>query len=179
MNPGPEGSLLVVIAMDTIECPDIVETESEVVEESITSDPLDMIPPEPTSESEFISPEPTSEFVSPEPTITPFQAREGEIGVLEPMNISELARSYRVNSLLLKRPLSPQPYQDGNRIIIPSCIAGTKLEVFDISGDEIMGVVITQDDGIDEELEFPSVGDYCIEVTSPLPYLQTKLEFTV
>ncbi|WP_370303555.1 hypothetical protein [Pseudooceanicola sp.] len=102
-----------------------------------------------------------------------------QIGAQWPLRVGELGGMMQVAGYLVPRPASPQPLVSSNSIVVPSCPAGTRIEVFDHSGGERMYLETDAGDGYSETFEFPDPGLYEVEVEAPAPYLPTSVRLEV
>lgn len=117
--------------------------------------------------------------VTPPVRIVPWSPVGNEIGVTEPTTLAELSQMMRQGDYLVTRPLSPQPTSAPGQIVVPPCPAGTRIEVFDMSGKEVMAVVIAETDDFSETFDFPDPGEYIVEVKAPAPARITKAKVVV
>lgn len=111
----------------------------------------------------------------------PWVPAPGQIGLETAMSIAGLACAMRAQAggYLVARPASPVPVADGDSVSIPPCPAGTRIEVFDLTGREVMGVIIAEDDGQAETLTFPDPGEYEVEVEAPAPALPSSTRIMI
>lgn len=106
-------------------------------------------------------------------------AEEGDLGIDHVPSVQALTRMQAVGGLLQARPAGPQPYVSGTSIVVPSCPAGTRVEVNDLAGGELMHVAAGVAEGYTETFEFPDPGLYEVEVEAPAPYLPTSVRLEV
>lgn len=59
---------------------------------------------------------------------------------------------------------------------VEGCPIGTRIDLFDCLGQEVMISFTTDVDGVDEEINLPDVGNYRIDVTPPPPQLRSIVE---
>lgn len=107
------------------------------------------------------------------------EPQEGDLGIDHVPSIQALTRMQAVDGLLLARPAGPQPYVSGSSIVVPSCPAGTRIEVNDLAGGELMHVETGVAEGYTETFDFPDPGLYEVEVEAPAPYLPTSVRLEV
>lgn len=93
--------------------------------------------------------------------------------------VSALARMWMSNGTLVARPAAPVVSQTGSQITIADLVSGTKVEVIDIEGDEVMLAITTTDALSTEVIQFSNPGAYQISVVPPLPALQKNIEVTI
>mgnify|MGYP000073647292 CR=1 FL=1 len=104
---------------------------------------------------------------------------EGQIAVTTVEALRALERGMVSGKTLVPRPLGPIPAVDGLTVTVPICPAGTRIEVFDLSGDERMYLEVDADDGFSETFNFPDPGLYEVETEAPEPYLPTSVRLEV
>ena len=86
--------------------------------------------------------------------------------------IEALARSYVDPQLgiILRQPSSPVAQISGNVVRFSDCPKGTKIEVCDVIGDEVLFDYVTVNDLELVELQLVDGGDYQITSRAPWPY---------
>lgn len=93
--------------------------------------------------------------------------------------INDLARMMVLEGVLQPRPLSPAVVSSGTVHTVSGMPAGTVIEVYDLTGGEIMGTMTAAADDAVQEITLPDAGSYRIEITAPPPHLMTAVEVTV
>ena len=80
---------------------------------------------------------------------------------------------------LVARPQSPAPVEVIGGYSVADCPTGTRIQVVDTIGDEVLldYTTITALEVVDFDL--PDAGEYCVMVTSPLPYLMTSVRLKI
>ena len=102
-----------------------------------------------------------------------------EVDLPQPFNITDLANMMLVNGVLVPRPVSPKPYSDSGKIIVPPCPEGTLITVLDQSGREVMAMIVAATDDHEETFEFVDAGTYRVEVEAPSPHIYSFTEVTI
>lgn len=146
-------------------------TKPEGALEVVPAKPV-AVPQEPLLDEEGI------EIPQPD-LILPFAPEPGQIGwdgaMPEPVTLSRCMVS---GDVLVPRPWSPVAVAGVGQIVVPPCPAGTKITVYDLSGQDVMTTIIAETDDYEEVFEFPDAGDYEVEVSAPLPHLTSRTRVT-
>lgn len=95
------------------------------------------------------------------------------------LNLVDLANMMLVEGVLVPRPVSPKPYSDSGKIIVPPCPEGTLITVLDQSGHEVMAMIVAENDAHEETFEFVDAGTYRVEVEAPFPHIYSFAEVTI
>lgn len=103
---------------------------------------------------------------------------DGALELPEEMTPREALALYAVGGVLIPRPSSPAPVPSDNGWVVRGCEVGTHIEIFDLSGDEVLfdGIV---NEAQDVALSFPDPGQYEVHVFAPLPAFPTKTTIEV
>lgn len=122
-----------------------------------------------------------SEVDTVEQVVVSVEPIDGFIEVaLEPRySMVDVGYMMLVNGVLVPRPVSPKPYSDSGKIIVPPCPEGTLITVLDQSGHEVMAMIVAENDDHEETFEFVDAGTYRVEVEAPSPHIYSFAEVTI
>jgi len=109
----------------------------------------------------------------------PWIAEPGQIGTVTALDAAQLNEVMQAGSFLVPRPAGPQAVVADGVITVSPCPVGTEIEVFDMSGSELMTLIVTDTVDQEESFTFIDIGEYTVEVTPPSPYLMSTARVTV
>lgn len=108
------------------------------------------------------------------------KAPEGAVTLPKGVHYRDAVTCMMVDEALVQRPRSPAPVQIEGGWGVYNCPEGTIVDIWDMTSEpEEIARVVT--DAIEPNVEFSllDVGTYEVSVTSPLPYLRTKIRVDV
>jgi len=115
--------------------------------------------------------------IAPDPA---WVAGVGEIGVMDAAQLGELARMRQVGDRLEARASSPLPSLSApGTVTVGPLPSGSQIEVFDLDGSELMGVIDVAIEDDTRTLTFTVPGRYRIEVAAPIPALPVEWEVEI
>jgi hypothetical protein len=88
-------------------------------------------------------------------------------------------RHYMVDGVLTPRPMAPEPVAIEGGWEITELPNGTRVEIHDVTGDEVLFSGTTDQDGSRVEFALPDAGVYQVNVDAPEPYVDTSTEIVV
>lgn len=115
-------------------------------------------------------------FLAPGAEFTP---GENEVGLIGRHTPREIGTMMRIDSLLVQRPVSPEPTISGGTVTINPVPDGTEIEVLDVSGAERMTLITADADDWTETITIADAGEYEIEVRAPGDALPVIRRFIV
>lgn len=86
-------------------------------------------------------------------------------------DLHALTNAMIVDGAVVQRPVSPDVISSGTMHTINDIPAGTRIEVYDLHGSELMEAFTVTEQGATEIINLPDAGKYRIEVVAPLPHL--------
>ena len=86
---------------------------------------------------------------------------------------------YYVGDVLTPRPVAPVPVAIEGGWAITDLPDATRVEVYDLTGDELLFSATTEEDGSRVDFALPDAGVYQVNVDAPDPWVDTSTNITV